>query len=115
MRGWLFVALVSCVACGGSRSDESSKQQSVSGSASAACDMVRIDLKGTLPACAAGTSSSRGPGRPFDAVGTPPPPTMSPAEEAAYEAANALSERRNPAAQSPLDRGFGLPSQGSGQ
>jgi hypothetical protein len=118
VRPYVGVWVVLCGALGGCpRSSEQSSTQQAVGSGSAACDMTPIAIDGmSLPACAAGTSGSTGPGTPFDhdkeAV---PSYVLSVPEIAAKAAADALTAARNPAGHSPVDRGFAPPpSSGSG-
>jgi hypothetical protein len=115
MQARIICVWVICSALAGCPRDENSRSgsQAVT-SGVGSCDMTPIAVDPvTLPACAAGTSGSAGPGVPFDydkeAV---PPYAPSPPEIAATAAANALAVARNPVGQSALDRGFASPPTG---
>jgi hypothetical protein len=71
--------------------------------------MIPIDSDGTLPACAAGTSTDKGPGKPFDSVADMAVESPSAEQLAAAAVADALAAARNPPTQSALDRGFPPP------
>ena len=110
--------LVLCLcACGGDDEVSTSSQAVGSGSAGSGsgsglqergdpCDETPIDAKGTLPACVAGRSTGKGPGRIKDTVLVPEePPT--PEVEEATRAANAQANARGGKPDSkPEDRGF---------
>jgi hypothetical protein len=91
------------VTCGSS-DDKSSSTSAVTGGDTP-------NPNGALPASAAGTPDESGPGVPADFAGTVTESLPLTAEDrAAIQAADALSAARNPATQSPLDRGFGAVS-----
>lgn len=100
--------------CSGPPVSESAATQAVTGSGFGSnrggsnCDLTPLDDAGTLPGCAAGSSTLDGPGVPADFTGqieaTMP---IGPEAAAAAAAADALNAARNPEGQSPLERGFG--------
>ncbi len=117
----LLLALV--CACGDSSVEEGETAQSVAGSGGSGsgtqhsgdeCDPTPIDAKGTLPACVAGRSNSRGPGRLANAIILPEPPA-SPEAVTSTERATQTMKVRNPASQDPLDRGFAPPPKAGAQ
>lgn len=96
-------------ACG---TPERAQQQvpTVPGSGSADCELVAIDDAGRLPACAAGTSTAKGPGRPFDTQADVAAAAERLREDLANaKAADALSNARNPVDENPVNRGFAPP------
>ena len=116
MFGVLFaVGIASCSGDSSESAETAAVTVGSSGSGSGSCDRTPIDGSGTLPACAAGTPGSGGPGVPEDFAGsneTSMPITA--ADQAAIAAAQALDIARNPPGQDPLDRGFGrAPATGS--
>ena len=81
---WMRVALAALLFVGfGCRDDESAEtaatQQAVKWDPSATdeCDLKPIDDRGTLPACAAGKTTERGPGRAYDSLDDASPHELS--------------------------------------
>lgn len=104
------VAAVYCLllfSCDSEDERSSSTQAAVSSDPETSCDLTPIPETGTLRACAAGTSTTAGPGVPFNFTGTIQHSLpITPTKLTALTAAQALAEARNPPAQPPVDRGF---------
>jgi hypothetical protein len=113
VRARWFLALL-LIGCGSSK--EESAESTTQALAGSDCLLVAVDDAGTLPACAAGKSTAAGPGRPFDTLDAGVAPAeMSPQQQAAATAADALSSARNPNSQAAVDQGFAPPPKAGGQ
>lgn len=104
-RVWILWSLAACGPSGDEPRERTQENAVTAGSA--VCDLTPVDDEGTLPSCAAGTPGSQDKGKPFDDTGDASPLPVTAADAAATAVANALSTARNPAAQAPIDRGFG--------
>ncbi len=104
IRHWVLLSFLGLIGCG----DSNVKTGQSTGAVKTDWTVEDLAKPGVLlPAAAGGESSEIGPGVPADFTGdlnaTQP---ISPAVQAAIDAANALSAARNPASQRPVDRGF---------
>lgn len=106
--GCLVCIAIATASCGTQKADKSSTStQSVTSGSGTDVIPTSTARKGALPASAAGTSGPSGPGVPADFAGVIETSTpLSAEEQAATDAANLLYKARNPAPQSPVDRGF---------
>ena len=71
----------------------------------AECDMTPIDDKGTLPACAAGTSTEEGPGLPYNFTGVISESDVQAGDLATAQQAPMVAPAAQPELD-PVDRGF---------
>ena len=112
-----FVASAVLASCSGGSTESvetaavtASGDGSASDSGSGSCNLAPIDDTGAMPACAAGTSGSAGPGLPQGFAGSDESSMpLSAADLAGLAADQALGLARNPPGQDPVERGFGTP------
>jgi hypothetical protein len=97
------VVTVLVAACGDQTPPSSAVARTGSGLAER-CDMTPIDDKGTLPACAAGTTTKAGPGLPYNFVGVVRESDVDITPDAMPQAGGITAKDSTPS--DPVDNGF---------